>query len=226
MLDRAERVAAIVLAMLALVWAYTIWNAPDDQVQGSIYKILFVHAPAAFAAYLGFGLTGVGGALYLWREDERYDRLAGAAAEVGLVFCTLVILTGPVWAQAAWGKPWVWDPRLVVTAILWVTYLAYMLLRQFADEGPRAARATAVYGILAVFLIPLNYFAIDLFGGRSQHPENLSSGSLGVGIAGPFAMSVLTCLVAFAYLLLVRLDVAGLEARHLEEVSGHLPEEA
>jgi heme exporter protein C len=210
---RAQRVTGPLLLLMAALAGWLALRAPADAVQGVLYKILFVHAPAAFAAYLGFGLTALGGALYLWRHDEQWDRLAAASAEVGLLFCTLVIVTGPIWAQGAWGKPWVWDPRLVVTAILWVTYLAYTLLRGFSDEGPRTARFAAVYGIVGVLLIPLNYFAIDLFGGRAQHPENLQRGSLGVGIAGPFLASLSAVLAAFAHLLLLRIEVGGLRAR-------------
>jgi len=217
---RLERVAAaaqgpvgaVALAAAALA-AFLIVRAPADVVQGVLYKILFVHAPAAFAAYLGFLLTAVGGALYLRNDDEQWDRLAVAAAEVGLLFCTLNIVTGPIWAKGAWGKPWVWDPRLVVTALLWLTYLAYALLRSFSEEGPRSARFAAVYGIAGVLLIPLNYFAIDLFGGRAQHPENLERGSLGVGIAGPFLAGTVATLTAFAYLLFVRLEIQGLRIR-------------
>ena len=210
---RAQGPVAIALLATTALAGFVILRAPADVVQGVLYKILFVHAPAAFAAYLGFILTAIGGALYLWRNDEQWDRLAVSAAEVGLLFCTLVIVTGPIWAKGAWGKAWVWDPRLVVTAILWVTYLAYGLLRNFSEEGPRAARFAAVYGIAGLMLIPLNYFAIDLFGGRAQHPENLERGSLGVGIAGPFLAGTLATLVAFAYLLLVRIEVTGLRTR-------------
>jgi heme exporter protein C len=209
----AVRPAGLALLVVGALAAFVIVRAPADAVQGVLYKILFVHAPAAFAAYLGFGLTALGGALYLWRNDEQWDRLAAASAEVGLLFCTLVIVTGPIWAAGAWGKPWVWDPRLVVTALLWVTYLAYALLRSFSDEGPRAARFAAVYGIAGVLLIPLNYFAIDLFGGRAQHPENLQRGSLGVGIAGPFLAGLAATLLAFVWLLALRLEVGGLRAR-------------
>ncbi len=209
----AQRPTGVVLAMLVVWMSWVVWNAPADVTQGVVYKILFVHAPAAFAAYLGFILTAIGGALYLWKNDEQWDRLAVAAAEVGVLFCTINIVTGPIWAKAIWGKPWVWDPRLVVTALLWVTYLAYTLLRGFSEEGPRAARFAAVYGLAGVLLIPLNYFAIDLFQGRGMHPENLERGSLGVGIGLPFLAGTLTTLTAFLFLLWLRLDVGGLRAR-------------
>lgn len=215
----AQAPVGIVALALAAIAAVVIVRAPADVVQGVVYKILFVHAPAAFAAYLGFVLTAVGGAVYLWRNDESWDRLAIAAAEVGLLFCTLNIVTGPIWAKAAWGKPWVWDPRLVVTALLWLAYLAYTLLRSFSEEGPRAARFAAVYGIAAVLLIPLNYFAIDLAGGRALHPENLGGDSLGEGMGWPFLAGVVTCLVAFGHLFARRLEVAGLRDRRAREAA-------
>ncbi len=223
---RAQRITGPLLALCVVVCAWAVVRAPADAVQGQLYKILFVHAPAAFAAYLGFLLTAIGGAVYLARNDEQWDRLAVAAAEVGLLFCTVNIVTGPIWAQGAWGKPWVWDPRLVVTALLWTTYLAYTLLRSFADEGPRAARFAAVYGIAGVLLIPLNYFAIELFGNRALHPENLERGSLGVGIGRPFLAGTVTVGVAFLHLLWLRIEVGGLraqvEARQLEAAAGEV----
>lgn len=210
---RAAQTPTGVLVAGLLAWmAWAVVQAPADATQGIVYKILFVHAPAAFAAYLGFILTAIGGGLYLWRNDEQWDRLAIAAAEVGVLFCTINIVTGPIWGKAIWGKPWVWDPRLIVTALLWITYLSYTLLRSFSEEGPRAARFAAVYGIAGVLLIPLNYFAIDLFGNRAMHPENLERGSLGVGIGLPFLAGTLTTLVAFLYLLWLRIDVGGLRA--------------
>ncbi|HTF32502.1 MAG TPA: cytochrome c biogenesis protein [Myxococcota bacterium] len=201
-------------ALLALsgLYAVAVLTAPEDAVQGVIQKILYVHPACAFAAYLGFGLTALGGALYLWRDDEQYDRLALASAEVGVVFCTLVILTGPIWARGTWGRWWSWDPRLTVTLLLWFVYLAYLLLRSFTEGSTRAARFAAVYGIAGVLAIPLNYFAIDLFGGRAIHPENLGRGSLGAGMGFPFALGMVTVLLAFFHLLARRLELEGLRA--------------
>jgi heme exporter protein C len=201
------RTSGLVLAGLAAVTAWLVVTAPLDSVQGVIQKILYVHVPCAFAAYAGFLTTGVGSALYLWRHDERYDRLAISAAEVGVLFCTLNIVSGPIWAKATWGHWWVWDPRLTVTLLLWFVYLAYLLLRSFTEGNERTARFAAVYGLLGVLAIPLNYYAIEIFGGAAMHPDNLQRGSLGAGMRGPFALSVLTGLAAFWYLLCLRLDL-------------------
>jgi heme exporter protein C len=209
---RARGPTGAALLALGAAWLLSVVRAPEDAMQGVIQKILYVHPPLAFAAYLGFVLTAVGGALYLWRGDEAWDRLARSAAEVGVLFCTLVVVTGPIWARGTWGRWWSWDFRLTVTLLLWFVYLAYLLLRSFTEGSDRAARFAAVYGIAGLAVIPLNYFAIDLAGGRSIHPENLERGSLGAGMGMPFLLGVLVSLTAFAHLLVRRIEVEGLRS--------------
>jgi heme exporter protein C len=218
--DPIERVAArasrpLGWALLALVaiFAGLVIQAPEDRMQGVIQKILYVHVPTVLGAYLGFIVTAVAGALYLWRDEERWDRLAASAAEVGVVFCTLVLLVGPIWAKGTWGRFWTWDLRLTLTLLLWFVYVAYLLLRSFTEGGPRAARFASVYGMAGLLVIPLNYFAIELAGGRSMHPENLEGGSFGEGMGLPFATGMAVALVAFLWLLALRVRVAGLRAR-------------
>ena len=202
-----------VVGLLSLVYVWQVAQAPIDSVQGPIQKILYVHPPLAYGAYLGFVATGIGGVLYLWRGSEAFDRMAIAGAEVGLIFCTLMMVTGPIWAKGTWGTWWSWDPRLTVTLLLWFTYLAYLLLRSFAEPGVRAARFAAVYGIVGVVLIPLNYYVIEIFEARSMHPANLERGSLGDGMGMPFLIANVTFFVAFVYLLARRWDVENLAAR-------------
>jgi heme exporter protein C len=199
--------------LLALVYAWAVVNAPVDNVQGIIQKILYVHPPLAYGAYLGFVVTAVAGAAYLRGGREEWDRLAVASAEVGVIFCTLMLVTGPIWAKGTWGRWWSWDPRLTVTLLLWFVYLAYLLLRSFAGPGPRTARFASVYGIVGVVLIPLNYYIIEIFDNRSMHPENLERGSLGDGMGWPFLMGNVTLFFAFVYLLLLRWSVENLRAR-------------
>jgi heme exporter protein C len=205
-----RRGAGVTLALASGVYALLVVRAPIDSVQGVIQKILYVHPACAFAAYAGFLITAVASALYLWRGDEAWDRRAAAAAEVGVVFCTLNILTGPIWAKGTWGHWWSWDPRLIVTLVLWFIYLAYMLLRSFTEGSERAARFAAVYAIVGFLAVPLNYAAIEIFQGRAIHPDNLERDSLGAGMGAPFGFGILTILLAFAYLFLLRLEVGGL----------------
>lgn len=203
------RASGAALLGIASLWAWAVVSAPVDSMQGSIQKILYVHVPCAVGAYLGFLTTAVCGALYLRRADERYDRAAIAAAEVGVVFCSLNIASGPIWARGTWGHWWTWDPRLTVTLLLWFIYLAYLLLRAFTDGSERTARFAAVYGLVGAAAIPLNYFAIQLFGGAAMHPENLRRGSLGEGMGLPFALGMLAAAAAFLHLLLLRMDLEG-----------------
>jgi heme exporter protein C len=204
---RIRRPAGIALAALGLGYLWLVARAPVDSVQGVIQKVLYVHPPLAYGAYLGFVLTAVCGALYLWRNREAYDQLAVAGAEVGVVFCTLMMITGPIWAKGTWGHWWSWDPRLTLTLLLWFVYLSYLLLRSFTEGGARAARFASVYGIAGTLLIPLNYFVIDMFQGRSMHPENLERGSLGAGMGLPFLVANVTFFVAFVYLVILRWEV-------------------
>lgn len=206
------RVTGILLAALFGLTAWLIAQAPNDAMQGVIANILYVHVPCAFSAYAGFFTTAICGALYLAKRDERFDRIAIAGAEVGVLFCTLNIVSGPIWAKGTWGHWWVWDPRLTVTLLLWFVYLSYLLLRSFTEGSERTARFAAVYGLLGVLVIPLNYFAIELFGGAAMHPENLERDSLGKGIDVAFLASVVTGLVALWHLVLVRADVERREA--------------
>ena len=220
-LARAGQLSGWILLVLLVAFAATVWGAPTDSHQGVIQKILYVHAPLAFAAYLGFLLTALAGGLYLWTRWLDFDHLASAAAEVGVVFCILVLVTGPIWAKGTWGKWWSWDPRLTVTLLLWFVYLAYLLLRSFSDGGERGARFASVYGLLGALLIPLNYYVIEIFESRSMHPENLERGSLGEGMGMPFLLGVLTALAAFGHLLFRRWDVAQLRSECSGEAESH-----
>ena len=210
---RAATPLAALLGLLSLAYGWAVVQAPIDSVQGVIQKILYVHPPLAYGAYLGFVVTAVGGAMYLWKEREEWDRLAIAGAEVGLLFCTLMMITGPIWGKGTWGRWWSWDPRLTVTLLLWFVYLAYLMLRSFSEGGARTARFAGVYGIVGVLLIPLNYYVIEIFDNRSMHPENLERGSLGEGMGMPFLLGNLTFFVAFLFLLVRRFDLEGLRSR-------------
>lgn len=212
--DRVARRAVVptaaLTAALAAAWAWYVVAAPLDSVQGIVQKILYVHPPMAFSAYAGFFVTALGGGLYLWRREAQWDRLAAAAAEVGVLFGALMIATGPIWARATWGKWWSWDLRLTLTLLLVLVYLSYLLLRSFTEGSEQVARFSAVYAIIGLALIPLNYFAIELAGGRSIHPENVEQSSFGEGMGLPFLLGALTALAAFCHLLARRVVVAGL----------------
>ena len=222
-LRRALGISGAALLALLPLWLWLIWRAPADVQQGAIQKILYLHPPLAFGAYLGFACTALCGALYLWRRAEHWDRAARASAEVGVLLCTLMLLTGPIWAKGAWGRWWTWDLRLTLTLLLYLVYLSYLLLRAFNEGSERGARAGAVHSIAGLLVIPLKYFAIDLAGGRSMHPENLGRGSLDTGMGWPFLLGNLVVLACFAHLALRRFELAGLQAALARRRAGEAP---
>lgn len=158
------------LLAVAGVVVRAIWFTPVELRQGPAQKIFYVHAPSAFVAlYVAFGLMAVTSALYLWLRDPRLDRLAESSAEVGLVFTTAVLVTGPIWGRTIWGTWWTWDARLTLTVFLWFLVLGYLLLRASIDDRATRARYSAVLGILAALLVPFIHLSVYLF--RTLHPQ-------------------------------------------------------
>jgi heme exporter protein C len=151
-------------------------GVPADAVQGDVQRIMYIHVPSAWLAYLAFFVTLVAGLLYLRRGDLRYDRVAAASAEIGLVFTGLTIATGSIWGKATWGKWWDWDPRLTTTAILFVIYAGYLLLRQSLVDRRRRARLAAILGIIGFVNVPIVHFSVLWWRGLHQPPTVIRPG--------------------------------------------------
>ena len=158
--------AAIVAVLAAM--ARAIFFTPLEAVQGPAQKILYVHAPAAWVAFLAFGVVALVSIVYLWLRDDRLDRIAESSAEVGVVFTTVVLVTGPLWGKPVWGTYWTWDARLTLTLFLWFVYVGYLLLRGAVEDPAMRARYSAVLGILGALLIPFIHLSVYLF--RTLHP--------------------------------------------------------
>lgn len=158
--------AAIVAVLAAM--ARAIFFTPLEAVQGPAQKILYVHAPAAWVAFLAFGVVALASIVYLWLRDDRLDRIAESSAEVGVVFTTVVLITGPLWGKPVWGTYWTWDARLTLTLFLWFVYVGYLLLRGAVEDPAMRARYSAVLGILGALLIPFIHLSVYLF--RTLHP--------------------------------------------------------
>jgi heme exporter protein C len=160
---------AAVLAVAAAV-VHALFFTPVEAMQGPAQKIFYIHVPSAITAlYLGFGLLAVTSAIYLWLREERVDRMAESAAEVGLVFMTVVLLTGPIWARPIWGTWWSWDARLTLTLFTWLIVLGYLTLRNAIEDRAQRARYSAVLGILAGLLVPFIHLSTTMF--RTLHPQ-------------------------------------------------------
>jgi heme exporter protein C len=166
-------IGVLVSLYLALVWA------PRERVMGDIQRIMYFHVATAWVAELAFILVGLASVVYLWRRERDWDILAYAAAEVGFVFCTFVMVTGPLWGKPVWGTWWTWDPRLTFSMILWLIYVAYLMLRAYGSDMPQVKQFLAVLGILGTLDIPFIHFATMWW--RGLHPESLTMTQEGFG---------------------------------------------
>jgi heme exporter protein C len=211
---RAVGVAALVTSAIWL--PLVVWYAPIEAVQGVVQKIFYVHIPAIIPMYLGFVLTAIGGVGYLRTRDERWDRLAYAGAEVGVVFCSLMLLVGPIWAKPVWGHWWVWDLRLTSTLVLWFIYVAYLFLRALAFGSDAAKTFTSVYGIVGTAAIPFVYFAVDLAQSSTMHPSNPAREGLPTEMGQTVGAGMVAFLLIFAWLVARRMELGALEARALD----------
>lgn len=160
----------MLLGLLAVAGIYllSIGYTPAEKMQGLAFKILYVHAPAAWAMEMAFVVVGVVGALYLWLHDSRLDILGEASAEVGMVFGTVLLISGPIWGRTIWGAWWAWEPRLTFTLLIYLLFAGYFALRSAVRDPHERARFSAVIGIMGTLLVPFIHLTVYLF--KSQHP--------------------------------------------------------
>lgn len=175
------------LALLSYGLYEALVAAPTEATMGNVQRIFYYHVPSAWTAFLLFFVNFLASVVYLIRRGPKSDALALAAAEVGVVFCTVVLVTGPLWARPVWGIWWTWDARLTTTLILWLIYVSYLVLRRYGSGGqtPLLAAALAVFGFIDV---PIVYLSIRYF--RTQHPQPVIAGGEGSGI-DPLMMKAL-----------------------------------
>ncbi len=187
---------------------------PPEQTQGDVARMLFVHVPSIWLAYVAFAMTLVGSAAYLVTRRMAWDRLAGASAEVGVFMTGAAIVMGMIWAKPTWGVYWTWDPRLVLTAVLFFVYLGYLALRRAIPDRVVRARRAAVFGILAIVQIPIVHFSVVWWRTLHQRATVVRPDSLQMD--PPFQAAMWMAVVAFTvlYAVLVR---RRMELSRLEE---------
>jgi heme exporter protein C len=204
--------AALVLMLAALTMIFI--YVPTEADQGIVQRIFYFHVPCAWISFGAFALVAIASAFYLWLGDQPWDDLAYAAAECGMVFCTLFIITGSLWARPIWGAWWTWDSRLTTSLILWLLYVGYLALRNMADDTPQVARFAAVVGIVGALDIPVIIVSVRLW--RTIHPSVIVTREGGRGLEDPrmiatLLVAVLAFTALFAWLLTLR--VSELRAR-------------
>jgi heme exporter protein C len=166
--SRYERGAIGAVGLMLVAAAFILLFAPTDALQGSVQRIFYLHVSSAIAAYGCFAVVLLGGVVYLWKENLAADRLARSAALVGVVFTTVTLVMGMLWAKPIWGTFWTWDARLTSTLVLWIIYAGYLMVRRLAEPGRQAARFAAVVGIFGFIDVPVVHFSVTWW--RTQHP--------------------------------------------------------
>lgn len=167
-MNKYERAALGAVVLMLLAGAAIFFYAPTDWLQGPVQRIFYLHVSSAIAAYGCFAVVLVGGIIYLRNESDVADRFARAGALVGVVFTTVTLVMGMLWAKKVWGAFWVWDARLTSTLVLWIIYAGYLLVRRLADPGRQAARLAAVVGIFGFVDVPIVHFSVTWW--ATQHP--------------------------------------------------------
>jgi heme exporter protein C len=216
---RRQRIVDVGLAALsAIAFLGALWMvfayAPREATMGDVQRIFYFHVASAWVGFFGFFVTFLAGIIFLIREHRRWDILALSSAEVGLAFVTMTLLTGMLWARPVWGVYWTWEPRLTISAVQWLLYVAYAMLRGAVMSPEREARFAAVYGIVAFVTVPLSWFAIRWW--RTIHPQVISAE--GMAITPRMAQTLFVALGVYTlvYLTLVRQRI------RLERARDHL----
>lgn len=182
------------VAMLVAIYMMFIY-APTDAMQGPVQRVIYIHLPMAWLAYLAFFIVFVASVAFLWKRNRRWDQIARSSAEIGLVFTTLVILTGSLWGRPIWGTFWEWDARLTTTLILWFIYLAYFMIRSYVAESERAMRYAAVVGIIGFVDVPIIHMSVRWW--RTLHPEPIVTNSAGPAMPDTMLYTLIASLLAF-----------------------------
>ena len=212
---------AAITGVVMLVNLYLIFMvAPTDSVLGHVQRVFYFHVPIAIMSFLAFFVVFIGSLMYLIKRTPEWDAVAHASAEVGVVFVTLALLTGIIWARPVWNTWWTWEPRLTTTMILWLIYVAYLMVRSYAPSQSKGAIYAAVVGIIGFIDVPIVYYSVVWW--RSIHPSP---------VVGPFAQSdaldgtmalillysLITFIFFFAYMIVERMEL-----RKTEEALGRI----
>jgi len=210
-----RRVDMVLAALSGAAYLGAMWMvfgyAPREATMGDVQRIFYFHVASAWVGFFGFFVTFAAGLAYLLRGARRWDVLAGASAEIGLAFITMTLVTGMLWARPVWGVYWTWEPRLTISAVQWLLYVAYAMLRGSIMEAERQARFAAVYGIVAFVTVPLSWFAIRWW--RTIHPVVISAE--GMAITPRMIHTLVASVGAFTlvYVTLVRQRITLEQAR-------------
>jgi len=191
--------AVVIFAAMAAIYLYV----PTERTEGPVQRIMYFHIPSAWISFFAFFVVFLTSILFLWKKDREWDIYAHASAEIGVIFCSLVLITGPIWARPIWGAWWVWDARLTSTLILWLIYVAYLMLRSQTTPGSMRARYAAVLGIAGFLDIPFIHFSVLWWRAFHPQPKVITATGFGKGLDASMMTTLLISLAAFTLLYFV-----------------------
>ena len=203
----------ILLMSTNLIWM--IFFTPMVPLQEWAQKIFYLHVPIAWSGFLAYFIVMLSGIMYLVKKDLKYDRIGYAAAEIGTIFTMLVLITGPIWATPIWGQPWVWEPRLVTTLVLFLIYVGYFILRNVGLYRQRVALICAIIGIIAFLDIPIIFASVNFWAAEIQSHPQLGMDKQPSGILNPFLFSLLSFTILM--FLMLSLKIAVLKKQDIED---------
>jgi heme exporter protein C len=204
----------VVTALMPVALWLVFLHAPEEKVMGAAQRIFYFHVPSAIVTFLAVSVLLGASVAYLWTRDLRWDNLSRAATETAVVFCTIVLTTGPLWARPAWGVWWTWEAKLTTTLILWLLLVACMMVRSYAENRDAGARLAAIVGIVAAVDVPIIHKATVWW--RGQHPvvfQPDQGGALAPPMLLAFQVALLAVTLLFALVLALRYRVAQAEDR-------------
>ena len=209
------------IAFIAVISAeiFSILTSPADRDMGHLQKIMYVHVPAAWMAFLAFFVVFIYSVLYMWKQNENNDLLAASAAEVGAVYTGLTLMLGMIWGRPAWGVWWVWDARLTSTLVLFLIFVGYLALRSFVDDAVQRAKWSAAVGAIGAINVPIVYMSVKWW--RTLHQPQSSPGTLDPAFTLGLRLNAIAMLLVLIYFIRRRYEIARTEraVEHLAEAA-------
>lgn len=215
----ANVLGIVALAMLLVGSFVGLFVVPADSMQGDIQRLMYVHVPAAWLAFLSFFVVFLMSVLYLIQRDLRWDRVAQSSAEIGVVFTALTLALGSMWGKPTWGVWWTWDPRLTTTAIMLAIYVGYLAIRSFAEDPDKRARWAAIVGIIGFANVPIVYLSVIWW--RTLHQPPSSPRSVSPEILWTLMFNLAAFTLVYIYLMIRRIRLAKLEGELEQRMAYH-----
>ena len=217
--NKNNSIFLVIIATLLLLNIYNItFNTPMVPDQHWAQKIFYVHVPSAWVGFLSYFVVMIAGIMFFLKKNDYWDTVGLAAAEIGTIFISLVLITGPIWATPIWGKPWIWEPRLTTTLILFLIYIAYFMIRSFGGHVERVKRYAASIGIIAFLDVPIIFLSVQFWAPEIQSHPQVEMANQPSGILFPFLISLCVFTIVYFLMLKYRIHVIHIKNKVINNV--------